>query len=47
MSRAFSVAGGRQPLSTMPLVVLLVVTPAAAVGGIATLLYAAFRRPSY
>jgi hypothetical protein len=29
----------------MPLVVLLVVTPAAAVAGIGTLLYAALRRP--
>jgi hypothetical protein len=47
VSRAFTDAHGRQPLSTMPLVVLLVVTPAAAVGGIATLLYAAFRRSSY
>jgi hypothetical protein len=28
----------------MPLVVLVVVTPVAAIGGIATLLYAAFRR---
>jgi hypothetical protein len=28
----------------MPLVLLAVLTPAAAVGGIATLLYAAFRR---
>lgn len=47
MSSTFSDASGRQPLSTMSLVVLLVVTPAAAVGGIATLLYAAFRRPNY
>jgi hypothetical protein len=31
---------------TMPLVVLVVLTPTAAVVGIATLLYAAFRRPS-
>jgi hypothetical protein len=31
----------------MPLVVLLVVTPVAAVGGIATLLYAALRRSHY
>jgi len=28
----------------MPLVVLAVITPIAAVGGLATLLYAAFRR---
>jgi hypothetical protein len=28
----------------MPLVVLVVVTPVAAIGGVATLLYAAFRR---
>jgi len=28
----------------MPLVVLAVITPIAAVGGVATLLYAAFRR---
>jgi len=31
----------------MPLVVLAVITPIAAVGGVATLLYAAFRRPTY
>jgi hypothetical protein len=31
----------------MPLVVLLVVTPVAAVGGVAALLYAALRRPDY
>jgi hypothetical protein len=31
----------------MPLVVLLVITPVAAVGGIATLLYAALRRDYY
>jgi hypothetical protein len=30
----------------MPLVVLAIITPTAAVGGIATLLYAAFRRTS-
>jgi len=30
----------------MPLVVLAVLTPAAAVGGLAAFLYAAFRRPS-
>jgi hypothetical protein len=30
--------------STMPLVVLAVVTPVAAVGGLVSLLYAAFRR---
>jgi hypothetical protein len=44
MSSAFTEGGRWQPLSTMPLVVLLVVTPTAAVGGIAALLYAAFRR---
>jgi hypothetical protein len=31
----------------MPLVLLAVLTPVAAVGGVATLLYAAFRRSSY
>jgi hypothetical protein len=31
---------------TMPLVVLAILTPTAAVVGIAALLYAAFRRPS-
>jgi hypothetical protein len=30
---------------TMPLVVLAILTPAAAVGGLVTLFYAAFRRP--
>jgi hypothetical protein len=29
----------------MPLEVLVVVTPVLAIGGVATLLYAAFRRP--
>jgi hypothetical protein len=36
--------GGKHP-RTMPLVLLAVLTPAAAVGGIGALLYAAFRRP--
>jgi hypothetical protein len=34
-------------LRTVPLVVLLVVTPVAAVGGIVTLLYAVLRRQYY
>jgi hypothetical protein len=40
----FGVCADRQHELAVPLVVLAVVTPAAAVGGIATLLYAALRR---
>jgi len=41
---AFTLSKAWNHCCTMPLVVLAVLTPAAAVGGLATLLYAAFRR---